>query len=180
VPGAEEKLVFDRFHIVGRRNESVNDVRKREHHQLSEGERGPLSGIRFWWPYDRKHLREWHREGFDALQAVNLKSGRVYAIKGGLRDLWSPDSSITGRACWRWWYFWATHSRLAPVIGVARMMKEHLAGVLNYFTHRITNAMVEGLNSKIATIQKVACGFRNEDHFRVAVSFMCRAFSYIP
>ena len=32
--------------------------------------------------------------------------------------------------------------------------------MLNYFTHRITNAVAEGLNSKIATIQKMAYGFR--------------------
>ena len=32
------------------------------------------------------------------------------------------------------------------------MVKEHLYGVLNFFTHRITNAVAEGLNSKIATI----------------------------
>jgi transposase len=51
------------------------------------------------------------------------------------------------------------------------MMREHLAGMLNYFAQRITNAMAEGLNSKIAPIQKMARGFRNEDHFRVAVSF---------
>jgi transposase len=53
VPGSEEKLVFDPFHIVSHMNEAVNDVRKRDHHQLSEGGRSPLSGIRFWWLYDR-------------------------------------------------------------------------------------------------------------------------------
>ena len=32
------------------------------------------------------------------------------------------------------------------------MIRDHLSGVMAYFTHRITNAVAEGMNSKIATI----------------------------
>ncbi|MBM3393869.1 MAG: transposase, partial [Betaproteobacteria bacterium] len=39
--------------------------------------------------------------------------------------------------------------------------------------HRITNAVAEGLNSKIATVQKRACGYRNPNHFNIAVYFHC-------
>ena len=62
----------------------------------------------------------------------------------------------------------------------ARMMKDHLTGVLSYFEHRITNAVAEGLNSKIATIQKMAYGFRNKDHFRTAVLFRCGGLQLHP
>ena len=59
------------------------------------------------------------------------------------------------------WYFWATHSRLKPVIEVARMIHRHFQGVFNFFSYRVTNAVAEGLNSKIQTIKKMAYGFRN-------------------
>lgn len=52
-------------------------------------------------------------------------------------------------------------SRLKPVIKAARTVKNHLPTILTYFTHRITNATAEGLNSKIQTIKQMACGFRN-------------------
>ena len=55
---------------------------------------------------------------------------------------------------WKHWYFWATHSRLKPVVKVARMIQGHLDNVVTYFDHRITNATSEGLNSKIQTIKK--------------------------
>ena len=77
VPGAEGKLVFDPFHIVGHMNEEVNDVRKREHRQLSEEGRSPLGGTRFWWLYGRENLPEKHREGFAALQTAQLKTGQA-------------------------------------------------------------------------------------------------------
>jgi len=55
---------------------------------------------------------------------------------------------------WNGWYFWATHSRLTPVIEAARTIQRHLANVLTFFTHRVTNAVSEGLNSKIQTINR--------------------------
>jgi transposase len=50
---------------------------------------------------------------------------------------------------WKRWYFWASHSRLEPVRKVAKTLKTHLYGILNYFAHPITNAMTEGINSRI-------------------------------
>jgi transposase len=55
-------------------------------------------------------------------------------------------------------YYWATHSRLQPVKKVARMIHNHLENVLTYFEHRVTNAVSEGLNSKIQTVKKTLTG----------------------
>lgn len=43
----------------------------------------------------------------------------------------------------------------------ARAIRVHLENILTYFTHRITNAGSEGINSKNQPIEKVARGFRN-------------------
>lgn len=180
VPGAEGKMVFDPFHIVKHMNEAVNDVRKREHRLLSiEGE-SLLKGTRFWWLYGRENLPEKYREGFESLQSAHLKTGRAYAIKEGLRDFWAQETPEAGRKYWKWWHFWATHSRLEPVIKVARMVKDHLSGVLSYFVHKITNAVAKGLNSKIATIQKMAYGYHNREHFKTAVLFRCGGLHLYP
>jgi len=40
---------------------------------------------------------------------------------------------------------WAPHSRLKPVVEAPRTLKLHLAGLLAFFAHRITNAGAEGL-----------------------------------
>ena len=37
---------------------------------------------------------------------------------------------------------------------------------MTYFTHRITNATAEGINSKIQTIKLMACGYRNRDQVK--------------
>jgi hypothetical protein len=90
------------------------------------------------------------------------------------------DADAAAKRFWQRWYFWATHSRLAPMIEVARLIARHLPNVLTYFSHRITNAVAEGLNSKIATVQKRACGYRNPDHFKIAVYFHCGGLNLYP
>ena len=102
-----------------------------------------------------------------------MKTGRAYAWKEALGDLWEYQSEGWARKYWWRLAWWASHSRLKPVIEVGWMVKEHLTAVMTYFTHRITNAVSEGLNSKNATIQKMAYGYRNREHFKTAVLFRC-------
>lgn len=57
------------------------------------------------------------------------------------------------------------------MIAAAKLIVRHLPNMVAYFAHRITNAVAEGLNSKIATVQKRACGPRNLNPFKIAVGF---------
>ncbi len=111
---------------------------------------------------------------------MELKTARAWALKESLRELWNYQTAGWARRFWTRWYFWATHSRLAPIITVSKLIARHLANVLTYFTHRVTNAVAEGLNSKIATVQKRACGYRNRDHFKIAVYFHCGGLNLYP
>ena len=114
------------------------------------------------------------------LKATTLKTAWAWARKEGLRELW-PDPRVGGAARHgKRWYFWATHSRLTPVIETARMIQRPLPNVLTFFAHRITNAVSEGLNSKIQTIKKMAYGFRNREHFKTAIYFHCGGLDLYP
>jgi transposase len=59
------------------------------------------------------------------------------------------------------WYFWATHSRIAPMIKAAKTIKKHWAGVLRWFVSRISNGVLEAINSLIQSAKAKARGFRN-------------------
>jgi hypothetical protein len=104
----------------------------------------------------------------------------AWALKESLRALWDCRHEREATEFWKRWYFWATHSRLPPMIAAAKMVARHLPNVMTYFKHRISNAMAEGLNSKIATIQKRACGYRNASHFKIAVYFHCGGLDLWP
>ena len=54
---------------------------------------------------------------------------------------------------------------------IATTLKDHLYGILSYCKHPITNAMTEGINSRIETLRKAACGFRNKQRLRTVILF---------
>ncbi len=68
-------------------------------------------------------------------------------------------------------------SRLEPVKKVAAMIQRRLENVITYYTHFITNAVAEGLNSKIMSIKHRACGFRNPENFKTAIYLHCGGLS---
>ena len=72
---------------------------------------------------------------------------------------------------WKRWYDWAIRCRLEPIRKVAKMIRNHWEGVLNAATSDISNACAEGLNAKIQKIKRKANGYRNPEHFRLAIYF---------
>ncbi len=149
VPQAQTKIVFDRFHLMSHMTKAVDDVRKAEHRHLQSQGDETLKGSKYLWLFSEENLPEDFEERLAALQKLHLKTGRAWAIKESLRELWKYRRKGWALRHWKRWYYWATHSRLKPVIKVARMLHRHLPNVLTYFDHAITNATSEGLNSKI-------------------------------
>lgn len=180
VPGAADKIVLDLYHIMTYMNKAVDHVRKQENRDLREDGDDTLKGSLHMWLYGKENLPERHRQRFEELKALNLKTGRAWAIKESLRDLWKKATIEAARDHWKPWYWWATHSRLKPIIEAAKTIQRHLHNVFTYFVHRITNAVAEGLNSKIQTVKKRAYGFRSFENFKTAIFFHCGGLKLYP
>jgi transposase len=180
VEKADEKIVFDRFHIMQHMGKAVDTVRKQENRELLKQGDETLIGSKYLWLYSQENIPEKRKEEFALLKSQQLKVARAWAIKESLRELWHYVYPERAKSFWKRWYFWATHSRLKPVIEVAAMIKRHIANILTYFRHRITNAVSEGINCKIQTIKKMAYGFRNINNFKTAIYFHCGGLNLYP
>ena len=180
VPGADEKIVFDRFHVTRYVTDAVDKVRKQESKALAEVGDERLKGTRYLWLTNFENLSERRQHEFEAVKWINLKTGRAWSLKESLRPFWDYRQEWRARAYFRRWYYWATHSRLAPMISAAKTLNRHLKNILTYIKHRITNATAEGLNSKIQMIKEMACGFRNREHYKTAIYFHCGGLDLYP
>jgi transposase len=180
VPEAAQKIVFDRFHIMSHMVKAVDTVRKQEHRQLTAAGDDTLKGTKYLWLFSAENLPDKHRPRFETLKEMHLKVGKAWAIKESLRELWNYSHTASARRFFKKWYAWATRSRLEPVKKVANMIKEHIQNVLTYCRRRVTNAVAEGLNSKIMAIKRRACGYRNKEHFKTAIYFFCGGLNLYP
>ena len=180
VPGAHGKIVFDRFHVMRHVNEAVDSVRKEENRDLVKKGIMDLKGSRYIWLYSQENLPDKYRERYNALKNSDLRTGKAYSMKENIRNLWNCGSGEDAREYWKKWYSWIVHSSIDAMKIVAKMMRVHIDKILNYFTHRITNAKAEGINSKIALIEKMAYGFRNRGHLKTAIYFKCGNLDLYP
>ena len=83
----------------------------------------------------------------------------------------SPTSAASAITYFNDRYKRVIHSKLESMKSVAESIKERLENVVGYCTHKITNAVAEGMNSKIMSIKRRVGGFRNRQNFKTAIFF---------
>jgi len=171
VPGAESKIVFDKFHVAKHLGEAVDQVRRQENRELrAEGDER-LVKTKYLWLWNPDHMSPEQWREFAPLRSSRLRVARAWAIEEAAMSLWGYVRRGWAERMWKRWCAWAIRSRLEPVKRVARMIQKHWQGVLNAATSNVTNALSEGLNSKIQWIKRKACGYRNRERFRNAIYF---------
>jgi transposase len=171
IPGAAQKIAFDKFHVAKHLGDAVNRVRRQEHKVLLQAGESVLKGSKYLWQRNPENMdhRQW--SAFRALRESTLKTARAWAIKELGMSLWHYVSRTWAKKAWKRWYDWAIRSRLEPVKKVARMIKKHLWGIINAIVLHTNNAPAESLNSKIKTIKVRSRGFRNKERFKNAIYF---------
>ena len=178
VPDAD--VVHDKFHVSKYLNEAVDKVRRQEHKELLAQGDETLKGSRQLWLYNPQNHSAEQASEFATLKALNLKVARAWAAKELFTKFWQYQEAGWARRFFRDWFGWISRSRLKPMIAVARMLKRHLENLLTYLKHRITNAVTEGLNSKIQSIKSAARGFRNFKNYRTRILFFCGKLDLYP
>jgi len=180
IPDAGRKIVFDRFHVMGYITKAVDAVRKQEHQQMSKEGRDDLKRTRYLWLWNEENIPDWRREEFEQLKAKDLKVCRAWAMKENIRHLWSYRSEAWARKFFHKWYRWVSRSRIPAMMKAAKTVLTHLDNVVTFARLRITNAMGESLNSKIEKVKRMACGFRNREHYKTAIYFHCGGLDLLP
>ena len=161
LPSAQ--ITFDKFHVVKLINEAVDAVRRAE--QKSHAE---LKKSRYLWLKNPRNLSQRQRAQLDNLSAANLKTGRAYRMRLAFQELYVQPTK-NAEAFLKKWYWWATHSRLPPMIATARMVKRHWSGILRWFHTKIANGIIEAINSLVQAAKAKARGYRSTRNLKAII-----------
>ena len=159
----EAAVTFDKFHAVKIINDAVDQVRRAEQKQ-----QGVLRGTRYIWLRNPENLSERQRMTLEKLPTRHLKTARAYQIRLAFQDLYEQPSAEAASYLKKW-YFWATHSRLEPIIDVAHTVKRHWDGILRWFDSKIANGLIEGINSLVQAAKAKARGYRSTRNLKAMV-----------
>jgi len=178
--GAEDKIVFDKFHVVRHVHDAVDQVRRSEHRALRRAGDETLTGSKYLWLMRPRDMTPAQRALFQALLQQDLKVARAWALKERFQNFWDYTYPGAAKSFFTRWYWRATHSRLRPMAAVAKLLRRHLLNLLTYLRHRLTNAGLEAVNAVIQWVKKTARGFRNSEHFKTAIYFHCGGLDLYP
>lgn len=161
--------IIDKFHVIKHANEAVDKVRIEE-----AKSNAILKNTKYIWLKNDENLTEKQKERKLTLQNLHLKTARAYSMRVELQDIYDTSFSkeVAGvrleKLC-----SWMMRSRLEPMKKLANMLRDHKEEILNYFSNRYTNAILEGMNSIIQNIKCRARGFRNDEYFKTMIYLVC-------
>lgn len=162
LPKAE--ITFDRFHIMKLINEAVDEVRRQE-----VKTEPLLHKARYVLLKNRENLTESQRAHRDVLdqKGFRLKSYRAMRMREYFQEAYREETFASFRKHLYKWYWWATHSRIRPMVEVAKTIRTHWLGVLNWVKNRDSNGILEGLNSLVQSAKSKARGYRTLKNLKI-------------
>jgi transposase len=166
-------IVHDHYHISAEQNKAVDIVRRAESKKLMAEGDDTLKGTRYTWLTGLENLGATAFASFQTLVKINLKTSRAWELKTTFESFWVQRDKLDALAFFKKWKSRAVRSRLAPFVKLARSLESSLPELLNYFEHRISNAMSEGFNSVIQQLRAAARGFNSFANYRSRILFFC-------
>ena len=164
--------VLDRFHIMSHLSKAIDDVRAEEAKQLKARGYEPVLKNTRWLLLKRpENLTEKQEPRLAELLRYNLRSVRAYLLKEDFQFFWDYISPHWAGQFLDRWCTRAMRSRLEPMKKVARMLRRHRPLLLNWFRAKgaVSNAAVEGFNTKAKLTLRKSYGFRTYRAMEVAL-----------
>lgn len=169
-PGALN--VLDRFHIMKKFNEAIDEVRRQEVKSLKDrGEENIL--VRGRWLLLKKAARLTEKQvvRLKHLLKSNLNSVRAYLMREDFQRFWEYKTSVWADQFLEDWMQRTMYSKITPMKKVAKMLRSHKALILNWFRAggELSSGAIEGFNLKAKLTMRKAYGFRSMDNLQIAL-----------
>jgi transposase len=160
-------ITFDRFHTVKVINEAMDSVRKLERKEFAM-----LKGHKYTFLKRDKNLSDRQKEEKYGLLTLYPVLANAYRLKEMFNELWTFNTIEEAGGFLSYWIDLVEESKIQPFIKAANTIKAHWSGIVNYAKSRLTNGILEGINSKIQLAKKRARGYRNIDNFINMIYFI--------
>ena len=160
-------MVFDRFHIVKKLNEAIDDMRREEQKQV----RAELKNTRYLWLKKTSTLSENQRQRLDELQQDFPRLGQAYGLKELFREVFDKAKILKHLKPLNLWIKKAWKTDIKQIQDFVNMLHAHWYGIKTYFKRLANNASAEGVNLQIQEIKRIARGYRNKQNFILMIYF---------
>lgn len=166
MPNASQTV--DRFHVMQLALRAVERVRCAEA-KSSEEKRRLLKGSKYCWLKRPENLTPRQAARKASLMSEHLLTARACAMAEALRAVYGMPDRGSAEAELDRWLSWVAHSNVPQMKKVAATIREEREGILNWFSRKSTNGVMEGMNSVIQSVKRAARGFRSLANFTALI-----------
>jgi len=159
LPGAE--ITFDRYHIRSHLSKAIDEVRRAE----ATEHKALLKNTRYLWLKRPANLTERQQDWLDELLRQPLETVRAYELGLRFETFYELDDSEQAEEYLRRWIDEVRSSEIVPLITFAEMLEDYWLGVTRWHHSRVSNGLLEGLNSLIQAAKRRARGYRTNRNY---------------
>jgi len=160
LPKAE--ITFDKFHVFKLLTDAIDKVRRGEMRNDKT-----LKGSRYSLIKNPENLTAHQRKILEDVQQRNSKLAEAYRLKETFRDVYAQANKSDARGMMKGWVTSALRSKIPAMVTAATTIRKRWKGILRWYDSRITNAVMEALNSLIQAAKRKARGYRTMRNLRL-------------
>jgi transposase len=164
--------ILDRFHIMKKMNEAIDQVRRSEAARLKRDGYEELLKHSRWCLLKRPENRtEKQTVKLAELLQYNLQCVRSHLLREDFQRFWEYRSPGWAAKFLDQWCTRTMRSKIEPMKKIAVSLREHRDLILNWFRAKgtISAGSVEGLNNKAKLTVRKAYGFRHYETIEIAL-----------
>lgn len=154
-------VVYDKFHIMQHANQAVDEVRRAEFFRKGKAKRELVKGKRWLLLSRWVNLSSNKKQMLNELFRMNRKMMKAYLLKESLDRLWMYTYEGAMLRYLQTWIDQLRWQRLAPFQKLAKMLLDHLEGILNYCRVKPPLGVVEAVNGNIKMLVRRGRGYKN-------------------
>lgn len=171
-------IVYDKFHIMQKLNQTVDRVRKEELRKARDNDDKELIELtncrqRFILLKNKKKLKEKETKYLERLCRINELIYKAMLLKESFLQIYSCNNVEEAEEFLKSWIKEAFVSSLEAFRKIAKSFMEKIQYILNWFRKRVTSAISEGFNNKIKRLKRMAYGYKDIDYFRLKIHQHC-------
>ena len=155
------RIIYDKFHIMQHANQAIDEVRRAEFFRQGGWKRELVKGKRWLLLARWVTLETDQKRLLNDLFKVNRRMLKAYLLKEGLDRLWNYIYEGAMLRYLQQWIDQLRWQRLEPFQKLARMLLDHLDGILNYCRTKVPLGVVEAVNGNIKSLLRRGRGYKN-------------------
>lgn len=171
-------IVYDRFHVVQKLNNTVDSVRKDELLKARKNNEKQVVELtncrqRFILLKNKKNLTEKQNQSLKTLCEINQPIYQAMLLKENFLQVYEQNTAEEAKKQLESWIQDAATSGLTAFEELSKSFTDKGQYILNWFHKKISSSISEGFNNKIKRLKRMAYGYKDIDYFKLKIHQHC-------